>query len=170
MYRGDLRFNLKFAQPEAEDAVMFGAVKAADSWGFINGLPQKWEAPIARRGYNFSSGQRQRLSINRTLAQEPKILILDDSTSAMDASTEGRVQAAIPEFTHGITTLYVAQRISAVIELGNIVLLQNGEIVEMASHDELMAKQGFLLCPVHEPVQGRGASGMEKIAMDFVST
>ena len=138
MFKGDLRFNLKFAQPEVEDQVMFGAAKAADSWGFINGLPQKWEAPVARRGYNFSGGQRQRLSINRALTQEPRILILDDSTSALDASTEGRVQSEIPKFTHGITTLYVAQRISAVIELDNIVLLQNGEIIARGNHKDLM--------------------------------
>jgi ABC-type multidrug transport system fused ATPase/permease subunit len=138
LFKGDLRFNLKFGSPEAEDGVMFNAAKAADSWGFVNHLPEKWEAPVARRGYNFSGGQRQRLSINRALTPEPKILILDDSTSALDASTEGRVQAAIPEFTHGSTTLYVAQRISAVIELDNIVLLQNGEIVAMGTHEELL--------------------------------
>jgi ABC-type multidrug transport system fused ATPase/permease subunit len=138
LFKGDLRFNLKFARPEAEDHVMFEAAKAADSWGFVNHLPEKWDAPVARRGYNFSGGQRQRLSINRTLTPEPRILILDDSTSALDASTEGRVQAAIPEFTHGSTTLYVAQRISAVIELDKIVLLQNGEIVAMGNHEELL--------------------------------
>ncbi len=138
LFKGDMRFNLKFGNPEAEDGVMFNAAKAADSWGFVNHLPEKWEAPVARRGYNFSGGQRQRLSINRALTPEPKILILDDSTSALDASTEGRVQAEIPEFTHGSTTLYVAQRISAVIELDNIVLLQNGEIVAMGTHEELL--------------------------------
>jgi ABC-type multidrug transport system fused ATPase/permease subunit len=138
LFKGDMRFNLKFGNPEAEDGVMFNAAKAADSWGFVNNLPEKWEAPVARRGYNFSGGQRQRLSINRALTPEPKILILDDSTSALDASTEGRVQAAIPGFTHGSTTLYVAQRISAVIELDNIVLLQNGEIVAMGTHEELL--------------------------------
>jgi ATP-binding cassette subfamily B protein len=138
LFKGDLRFNLKFGNPETEDGVMFNAAKAADSWGFVNNLPEKWDAPVARRGYNFSGGQRQRLSINRALTPEPKILVLDDSTSALDASTEGRVQAAIPEFTHGSTTLYVAQRISAVIELDKIVLLQNGEIVAMGNHEELL--------------------------------
>jgi ATP-binding cassette subfamily B protein len=161
LFKGDLRFNLKFAQPQVEDAVMFNAAKAADSWGFINGLPQKWEAPVARRGYNFSGGQRQRLSINRALTQEPKILILDDSTSALDASTEGRVQAAIPEFTHGVTTLYVAQRISAVIELDNIVLLQNGEIVAMGNHEQLL-KSSPLYQEIYESQLGGGiTTGLE---------
>jgi ATP-binding cassette subfamily B protein len=166
LFKGDLRFNLKFAQPEVEDGVMFEAAKAADSWGFINGMSQKWEAPVARRGYNFSGGQRQRLSINRALTQEPKILILDDSTSALDASTEGRVQAAIPDFTHGITTLYVAQRISAVIELDNIVLLQNGEIVAMGNHEQLM-ESSPLYQEIYESQLGGGVTAgldLEEVA------
>jgi ATP-binding cassette subfamily B protein len=138
LFKGDVRFNLKFGQPDAEDGVMFNAAKTADSWGFVNNLPEKWDAPVARRGYNFSGGQRQRLSITRALTPGPRILVLDDSTSALDASTEGRVQAAIPAFSHGSTTLYVAQRISAVIELDKIVLLQNGEIVAIGTHEELL--------------------------------
>jgi ATP-binding cassette subfamily B protein len=161
LFKGDLRFNLKFAQPDVEDGTMFEAAKAADSWGFINGLPEKWESPVARRGYNFSGGQRQRLSINRALIQEPKILILDDSTSALDASTEGRVQAAIPIFTHGITTLYVAQRISAVIELDNIVLLQKGEIVAMGNHAQLL-ESSPLYQEIYESQLGGGVTaGLE---------
>jgi ABC-type multidrug transport system fused ATPase/permease subunit len=138
LFQGDVRFNLKFGHPEAEDDVMFDAAKAADSYGFVMNLPERWEAPVSQRGYNFSGGQRQRLSINRTLTAEPKVLILDDSTSALDASTEGRVQAAIPEFTNNVTTLYVAQRISAVIDLDKIYLLENGEIVAQGSHEELL--------------------------------
>ncbi len=161
LFKGDIRFNMKFANPSAEDEVMIGAAKAADSYGFVNNLPEKWDAPVSRRGYNFSGGQRQRLSINRALAQEPKILILDDSTSALDASTEGRVQGAIPEFTHGITTLYVAQRISAVIELDNVVLLQNGEIVAMGNHEELL-ESSELYQEIYESQLGGGVTaGLE---------
>jgi ATP-binding cassette subfamily B protein len=93
---------------------------------------------VAQRGANFSGGQRQRLSITRALTAQPQVIILDDSTSALDASTEGRVQGAIPEFTDNVTTLYVAQRISAVIDLDKIVLLENGEIVAMGTHEELL--------------------------------
>ena len=156
LFKGDIRFNMKFASPDADDEVMREAGKAADSFGFVESLPEKWDAPVARRGYNFSGGQRQRLSINRALVQRPKVLILDDSTSALDASTEGRVQDAIPGFTEGATTLYVAQRISAVLELDKIVLLQHGEIVGMGNHAELL-ESSELYREIYESQLGRDA-------------
>lgn len=139
LFQGDLRFNLKFAAPDAPDETMFAAAKAADAYGFVTNLPQTWDAPVARRGYNFSGGQRQRLAISRTLTALPRILILDDSTSALDVATESRVQAAIPEFTNNVTTIYIAQRISAVIDLDLIVLMENGAIVATGAHEELLA-------------------------------
>jgi len=155
LFKGDVRFNLKFGAPQADDDVMIDAAKAADAYGFVNNIPQKWEAPVAQRGKNFSGGQRQRLSINRALTARPKILILDDSTSALDASTEGRVQGAIPGFTNNITTLYVAQRISAVIDLDKIVLLENGEIVAMGAHEELL-ESSLLYQEIYESQLGKG--------------
>jgi ATP-binding cassette subfamily B protein len=155
LFKGDVRFNLKFGAPEADDDVMIAAAKAADSYGFVMNIPQNWEAPVSQRGSNFSGGQRQRLSINRALTVQPKILILDDSTSALDASTEGRVQGAIPGFTHDITTLYVAQRISAVIDLDKIVLLENGEIIAMGTHEELM-QSSPLYQEIYESQLGSG--------------
>ncbi len=155
LFQGDLRFNLKFGAPQAEDDVMIDAAKAADSYGFVTNIPQKWEASVAQRGANFSGGQRQRLSITRALTTKPKVLILDDSTSALDASTEGRVQGAIPEFTDNITTLYVAQRISAVIDLDKIVLLENGEIVAMGNHEELL-ESSPLYQEIYESQLGSG--------------
>ena len=155
LFQGDLRFNLKFGAPQVEDEVMVEAAKAADSYGFVTNIPQQWEAPVAQRGANFSGGQRQRLSITRALTTQPKVLILDDSTSALDASTEGRVQGAIPDFTNNITTLYVAQRISAVIDLDKIVLLENGEIVAMGDHEELL-ESSPLYQEIYESQLGSG--------------
>jgi ATP-binding cassette subfamily B protein len=139
LFQGDIRFNLKFANPGASDETMAAAAQAADAYGFVTGLPQKWDAPVSRRGYNFSGGQRQRLAISRTLTAQPRILILDDSTSALDVATESRVQAAIPGFTNNVTTIYIAQRISAVIDLDLIVLMENGAIVATGTHEELLA-------------------------------
>jgi ATP-binding cassette subfamily B protein len=166
LFQGDMRFNLKFGDPEAEDDVMFEAARAADSFGFIDHLPEKWDAPVARRGYNFSGGQRQRLSINRALTARPKVIILDDSTSALDASTEGRVQDAIPGFMHGATTIYVAQRISAVIDLDYIYLLENGEIIAEGTHEELM-QTSPLYQDIYESQLGGGVTAgldLEEVA------
>jgi ABC-type multidrug transport system fused ATPase/permease subunit len=161
LFQGDLRFNLKYGEPQVEDDVMFEAAKAADSWGFITSLPETWEAPVSRRGYNFSGGQRQRLSINRALTAQPRVVILDDSTSALDASTEGRVQEAIPEFMHGATTIYVAQRISAVIDLDHIYLLENGEILAQGNHEELL-KSSPLYQEIYDSQLGGGVTaGLE---------
>ncbi|MFN2241821.1 MAG: ABC transporter ATP-binding protein [Anaerolineae bacterium] len=157
LFQGDVRFNLKFGGPEADDDVMFDAAKAADSYGFVMNLPERWDAPVSQRGYNFSGGQRQRLSINRTLTAQPKVLILDDSTSALDASTEGRVQGAIPGFTNHVTTLYVAQRISAVIDLDKIYLLENGAIVGEGNHEELLATS-LLYQEIYESQLGKGVT------------
>jgi len=161
LFQGDMRFNLKFTNPGVDDDVMQEAARSADAYGFIENLPEKWEAPVARRGYNFSGGQRQRLSIARTLTAQPKILILDDSTSALDVATESRVQSSIPEFTNNATTLYVAQRISAVIDLDKIVLLQHGEMVDLGTHEELLERSP-LYQEIYESQLGAGiTSGLE---------
>ncbi|UCD99902.1 MAG: ABC transporter ATP-binding protein [Chloroflexota bacterium] len=161
LFQGNVHFNLKFGKPDIDDEVMIGASKAADAYGFIMNLPEKWDAPVARRGYNFSGGQRQRLSMSRALTTQPRVLILDDSTSALDASTEGRVQDAIPGFTDNVTTLYVAQRISAVIDLDKIVLLENGEIVAEGNHEELL-QSSPLYQEIYESQLGSGiTAGLE---------
>ena len=143
LFQGTIRFNLKFGSADADDAVIFGAAQAADAFGFVSNLPQQWDAPVARRGYNFSGGQRQRLAITRTLAPLPRVLVLDDSTSALDVATESRVQASIPTFTNNVTTIYIAQRISAVINLDKIVLMDNGAIVATGKHEELLASNAL---------------------------
>ena len=157
LFQGEMRPNLKFGAPDAEDAVMFGAARAADAFGFVSRLPEKWDAPVARRGYNFSGGQRQRLSITRALATQPRVLILDDSTSALDASTEGRVQGAIPGFVEGATTIYVAQRISALIDLDYIYVLDRGEIIATGTHEELVGSSP-LYQEIYESQLGGGVT------------
>jgi len=161
LFLGDLRFNLKFGDAKASDDTMIDAAKAADAYGFAANLPGGWEAPVARRGYSFSGGQRQRLSIARTLTPRPPIIILDDSTSALDASTEGRVQEAIPEFMGEGTVIYVAQRISAVIDLDHIYLLENGTITAQGTHEQLLASSA-LYQEIYESQLGSGVTeGLE---------
>lgn len=140
LFQGDIRENVRFASPGADDDRISQAARASDAYGFVDALPQRWDAPVARRGYNFSGGQRQRLSMARALVPRPRVLILDDSTSALDVATETRVQAAIPQDVAGTTLIYVAQRISAVIDLDRIILLEHGRISDEGTHDELLAR------------------------------
>lgn len=140
LFQGDVRENVRFAAPDASDDRIAEAAKASDAYGFVDALPQRWDSPVARRGYNFSGGQRQRLSMARALVPRPRILILDDSTSALDVATETRVQAAIPHDVNGATVIYVAQRISAVIDLDRIVLLDGGRISDEGTHEELLQR------------------------------
>lgn len=140
LFQGDVRENVRFAAPEATDERIHEAARAADAYDFVESLPQRWDAPVSRRGYNFSGGQRQRLSMARALVPRPRVLILDDSTSALDVATETRVQAAIPQDVDGATVVYVAQRISAVIDLDLIVLLEDGRISDQGTHEELLSR------------------------------
>ena len=101
--------------------------------------------------------------MTRTLTAEPKILIMDDSTSALDVATESRVQDAIPDYAPGVTTLYVAQRISAVLDLDRIVLLQYGEIVDIGTHDELMERSPLYQEIYQSQLGGGITAGLEEV-------
>jgi ATP-binding cassette subfamily B protein len=156
-----VRGNILFGQPNVADDEMLAASHAADADSFVSKIPEAYDAPVARRGANFSGGQRQRLSIARALAGTPKILILDDSTSALDLATEARVQNAVQELMSKTTKLYVAQRISAVMTADQIVLLDGGKQVALGTHDELL-RSSPLYREIYESQLGKikdGANG-----------
>jgi ABC-type multidrug transport system fused ATPase/permease subunit len=138
-----IRFNLKFGSGDADETMMLAQRRPPTPTALSTTCRRQWDAPVARRGYNFSGGQRQRLAITRTLTPLPRVLVLDDSTSALDVATESRVQGAIPGFTNNVTTIYIAQRISAVIDLDKIVLMENGAIVATGKHEELLASNAL---------------------------
>jgi ATP-binding cassette subfamily B protein len=139
LFSGTVRENVGYGRPEAEQEELVAAAAAADAHGFISTIPEGYDAPVARRGSNFSGGQRQRISIARALAVQPKILILDDSTSALDMATEARVQEAVQDLMAATTKLYVAQRISTVLTADRIFLLEAGELVAQGTHETLLA-------------------------------
>lgn len=138
LFSGTVRENVLYGNPVATDEVMMMAAQAADAHSFVSNIPEGYDALVARRGANFSGGQRQRLSIARAVALQPRILILDDSTSALDMATEASVQDALQTVMAGATVLYVAQRISTVITADNIFLLEAGEIIAAGNHETLL--------------------------------
>lgn len=138
LFSGTIEGNIKFGAIINDDS-MIEAARAADADSFISTRADGYDAEVKQRGTNFSGGQKQRLSIARAIARKPKILILDDSTSALDVATETRVQAALAELMHDTTTIVVAQRISTVLIADKILLLDNGEIVAQGTHEDLLA-------------------------------
>jgi ABC-type multidrug transport system fused ATPase/permease subunit len=140
LFSGTIRENLSFADPALRYDEIVTAAKTADADSFVSAIPGGYDSHVARRGANFSGGQRQRLSIARAIAPKPKVLILDDSTSAVDVATESRIQAAMDAMIPGTTRLIVAQRISTVLMADVIILLENGVIVDKGNHRDLMER------------------------------
>jgi ABC-type multidrug transport system fused ATPase/permease subunit len=139
LFSGTIEENLKFgSDPEKGALDVVTAAHAAEAAEFVEDRPDGYAGEVKRRGANFSGGQRQRLSIARALVRRPRILILDDTTSALDVATEGRVQDAIRQLMGDSTVFLVAQRISAVLTADVIVVLEEGRIVAKGGHRELL--------------------------------
>lgn len=141
LFSGTIEENLQFGASRDGDATLdvVTAARAAEAASFVEDRPDGYRGEVKRRGANFSGGQRQRLSIARALVRRPRILILDDTTSALDVATEARVQDAIHELMGDSTVFLVAQRISAVLTADVIVVLEEGRIVAQGSHAELIS-------------------------------
>jgi ATP-binding cassette subfamily B protein len=140
LFSGTVRENVAFAKSDMSYDQVIAASRAAEADAFISVVPAGYDSHVARRGANFSGGQKQRLSIARAIAPKPGILILDDSTSAVDVATESRIQAALETVIPGTTRFIVAQRISTVLMADLIILLDKGEIVEKGNHKDLLAR------------------------------
>lgn len=138
LFSGTVRDNIRYGVPDAPDEQVIAAAKTAQAHEFITALAKGYDTHVEERGTNFSGGQKQRLAIARALLTRPKILILDDSTSAVDVETETRIQDALEEQVGRRTTLVVAQRISTVLKADKIVVLDRGRIAAEGTHGELM--------------------------------
>ena len=134
--------NIGFARPDATPAELEEVARMAKAHGFISELPKGYDTVIGERGISLSGGQRQRIAIARALLKQPRILLLDDSTSAIDPGTEREIREAMADLRRGRTTILVAQRLSSVRVADRILFLQDGRLVEEGSHAELLARNG----------------------------
>lgn len=138
LFKGTIRSNLQWGKPDATEVEMWKALELAQASEVVDGKPGKLDATVAQNGKNFSGGQRQRLTIARALVREPEILILDDSASALDYATDAKLRAALRTLEDKTTTFIVSQRASTIRHADKIIVLDDGEIVGMGTHDELL--------------------------------
>ncbi len=138
LFTGTIRSNIKYGNPSMSDEDMIKAATIAQATEFIESKPKKYDEEISQGGTNVSGGQRQRLSIARAIATDPEIFVFDDSFSALDLKTDSKLRAALKEKTENKTVIIIAQRISTILDADKIIVLEEGKIVGIGKHEELM--------------------------------
>ena len=142
LFHGTVRENIAYGRQDATDDEIIAAARAAEAMEFIERLPQGLDTVIGERGQKLSGGQRQRLSIARAVLKDPRILVLDEATSAVDNETEAAIQRSMARISQGRTTLVVAHRLSTIVDADRIIVLEHGRIVEAGNHAELIKLGG----------------------------
>jgi len=139
LFSGTVRDNIRYGRPDATDEEVVAATQAAQAHDFVAAFPDGYDTLVGQRGVNLSGGQKQRIAIARALLVQPKVLILDDSTSAVDVETEAKIETALEQLMADCTTFVIAQRISTVLNADKIVVLDQGQVAAEGTHAELMA-------------------------------
>jgi ATP-binding cassette subfamily B protein len=147
LFSGTVATNVRFGNQDATDAEVWEALEVAQARDFVEAKPDQLDAPIAQGGTNVSGGQRQRLAIARALAHKPAIYLFDDSFSALDLATDARLRAALVPVTTDAVTVIVAQRVSTIVRADQILVLEEGRIVGLGTHRELLDS-----CPTYQEI------------------
>ena len=154
LFNDTIEYNIRYGKPDATEAQVREAARNAQIDSFIMTLPQGYDALVGERGLKLSGGEKQRVAIARTILKAPPILILDEATSALDSHTEKDIQDALERIARGRTSLVIAHRLTTVVHADNILVLDQGEIVEQGTHLELLTRRA--LCqPVDASARGR---------------
>ena len=162
--------NLRYARAGATEEEAIAAAKKANAHDFIMELPNGYDTMLTERGSNLSQGQRQMITIARSMVADPKMMILDEATSNVDTRTEKLIQDGMRKLMEGKTSFSIAHRLATIRSSNKIMVVNGGEIEEYAPHDELMAKKGFYYALYMSQFKGKAPGGMEAATMDFVST
>jgi len=157
LFSGTIVENIRFGKPDSSYDDAKAAAQVADADSFVTTQQDQYDARVSRKGQNFSGGQQQRISMARAFTVKPRILILDDSTSAVDIETEGRILTALPKFLSGVTRLIVASRVSTALAADKIVVLEKGEIVAMGTHKDLIKSS-----PLYQDIFDSQLGGLKK--------
>jgi ATP-binding cassette subfamily B protein len=158
LFHSTIRENLLFARPDATDAELDAATRAAAIHERIAELPDGLDTVVGERGYKLSGGEKQRIAIARVLLKDPRILILDEATSSLDTVSERLIQAALARLTEGRTTIAIAHRLSTILRADRILVFEKGRIVERGTHRELIERGGLYARLYHEQFEAEAAN------------
>jgi ATP-binding cassette subfamily B protein len=160
LFSGTIRDNIRYGRPDASDEDVIRAAKAAQAHEFIMSFPDGYDTVLGQRGVNLSGGQKQRVAIARALLLQPAVLILDDSTSAVDVETEAEIQLALEDLMRERTSFIIAQRISTVLTADKILVLDDGQIAAEGTHTELLASSPIYR-EIYDSQLGNGGTAHE---------
>lgn len=142
LFSESVKENILMGKPDATDEEVIAAAKAANAHEFITNLPEGYDTKVGERGVKLSGGQKQRIAISRVFLKDPAILILDEATSALDLESEALIQDSLERLAHDRTTLMVAHRLSTITHADQILVIDNGQLAEQGTHEELLKKRG----------------------------
>ncbi|MCS7040635.1 MAG: ATP-binding cassette domain-containing protein, partial [Caldilineales bacterium] len=159
LFHDTVRANLRFARPDATEAEMIAACRAANIHDLIASLPDGYDTIVGERGYRFSGGEKQRLAIARVILKDPRILVLDEATSSLDSESERLVQEALATVMRGRTSIVIAHRLSTILAADRILVLDEGRIVEEGTHADLLRRGGLYARLYQTQFQAKGVTG-----------
>jgi ATP-binding cassette subfamily B protein len=163
LFNDTIRYNIRYGRWEASDAEVQEAARLAQIDAFVRLSPKGYETEVGERGLKLSGGEKQRVAIARTILKAPPILVLDEATSALDSHTEKEIQDALERVSQNRTTLVIAHRLSTIVGADEILVLDQGAIVERGSHHQLLAKGGLYASMWNR--QREAAAAREKLAL-----